>query len=182
MKEIKRNKMFILETERLKLISLDAQNLRWSIEDRRKMERNLGVKITDTELEELVKTAMRTSLKKVLENKKDYLWFTSWEIVLKKENRIIGGLCFKGCPDEKGRVEIGYGMRDEYKCKGYTTEAVKKLINWAFSFNNVTEIIAETEKDNLPSHRVLEKVGMEKYEENEKMFWWKLTKILKNSE
>ncbi len=169
--------MFILETEKLKLILLDIQNLRYSIEDRQKMERNLGVKITDTELEEPVKTAMRTSLKMVLENKKDYLWFTSWEIVLKKENRIIGGLCFKGCPDEKGRVEIGYGMQDEYRCKGYTTEAVKELINWAFTQEKVLSVIAETEKDNLPSHRVLEKVGMEKYEENEKMFWWRINKI-----
>lgn len=30
---------------------------------------------------------------------------------------------------------------------------------------------------NLPTYRVLEKVGIEKYEENENMFWWKLTKI-----
>ncbi|MBA7519532.1 hypothetical protein ES705_11611 [subsurface metagenome] len=168
--------MFILETEKLKLISLDAQNLRWSIEDRRKMERNLGVKITNTELEEPVKEAMRTSLKRVLRNKKDYLWFTSWEIVLKKENRIIGGLCFKGCPDEKGRVEIGYGMQDEYRCKGHATEAVKELINWAFTQEKVLSIIAETEKDNLPSRRVLEKIGMEKYEEKEKMFWWRMRK------
>jgi len=168
--------MFILETEKLRLIPLDAQNLRWSIEDRRKMEKNLGVKITDTELEEPVKKAMRTSLKRILGNKKDYLWFTSWEITLKIENRIIGGLCFKGCPDEKGRVEIGYGMQDEYRCKGYATEAVKELINWAFTQEKVLSIIAETEKDNLPSHRVLEKIGMEKYEEKEKMFWWRMRK------
>jgi len=77
MKEKKRNKMFILETEKLKLIPLNAQNLRWSIKDRQKMERNLEVKITDVKLEEPVKTAMRTSLRKVLENKKDYLWFTN---------------------------------------------------------------------------------------------------------
>ena len=169
--------MFILETNKLKLIPLDAHNLRYSIEDRRKMERNLGVKITDTELEEPVKEAMRTSLKIVLENKKDYLWFTNWEIVLKKENRIIGGLCFKGRPDEQGRVEIGFGMQDEHRCKGYTTEAVKELINWAFIQEKVLSVIAETEKDNLPSHRVLEKMEMQKYQENEKMFWWKINKI-----
>jgi len=169
--------MFILETNKLKLIPLDAHNLRYSIEDRRKMERNLGVKITDTELEEPVKEVMRTSLKMVLENKKDYLWFTNWEIVLKKENRIIGGLCFKGRPDEQGRVEIGYGMQDEYRCKGYTTEAVKELINWAFIQEKVLSVIAETEKDNLPSHRVLEKMGMQKYQENDKMFWLKINKI-----
>jgi len=169
--------MFILETKKLKLIPLDDYNLRLLVKDRRKMERNLGVKITDTKLEESEIIALRTSLQKVIENKEDYLWYTNWVIVLKKENRIIGGLCFKGSPDEKGKVEIGYGMQDEYRCKGYATEAVKELINWAFSFNNVTEVIAETEKNNLPSHRVLEKVGMEKYEENEKMFWWRINKI-----
>jgi len=169
--------MFILENKRLKLIPLDDYNLRLLVKDRRKMEKNLGVKITDTELEEPVKEAMKTSLKMVLENKKDYLWFTSWEIVLKKENRIIGGLCFKGCPDEKGRVEIAYGMQDKYRCKGYATEAVKELINWAFIQEKVLSVIAETERDNLPSHRVLEKVEMEKYEENEKMFWWRISKI-----
>jgi len=31
--------------------------------------------------------------------------------------------------------------------------------------------------NDLPSHRVLEKVGMGKYEENEKMFWWRINKI-----
>lgn len=124
--------MFILETGKLKLISLDGQNLRWSIEDRQKMERNLGVKITDTELEEPAKKAMRTSLKMVLENTKDYLWFTSWEIVLKKENRIIGGLCFKGYPDEKGRVEIGYGMQDEYKMQRIYDRSSKRIDKLGF--------------------------------------------------
>ncbi len=56
--KVKKNIMFILETNKLKLIPLDAHNLRYSIENRRKMERNLGVKITDTELEEPVKTAL----------------------------------------------------------------------------------------------------------------------------
>ena len=169
--------MFILETKKLKLIPLDDYNLRLLVEDRQKMERNLGVKINDTELEESEIISLRTSLQKVIENKEDYLWYTNWVIVLKKENKIIEGLCFKGCPDEKGRVEIGYGMQDEYRCKGYATEAVKELINWTFNFKIVTEIIAETEKDNLPSHRVLEKIGMEKYEEKEKMFWWRINKI-----
>jgi len=30
---------------------------------------------------------------------------------------------------------------------------------------------------NLPYHRVLEKVGMKKYEEKEKMLWWRINKI-----
>ncbi len=29
----------------------------------------------------------------------------------------------------------------------------------------------------FPSYRVLEKVGMQKFEENEKMFWWRINKI-----
>ena len=33
------------------------------------------------------------------------------------------------------------------------------------------------DNNNFPSHRVLEKMGMQKYQENEKMFWWKINKI-----
>jgi len=30
---------------------------------------------------------------------------------------------------------------------------------------------------NLTSYRVLEKIEIQKYQENEKMFWWRLNKI-----
>jgi RimJ/RimL family protein N-acetyltransferase len=156
------------------MIPLDKDNLRLLIEDRRKMEENLGLVISNVEIEDSVKDAMKSLLQNVTENIEDYLWFTNWVIVLKEENRIIGGLCFKNRPTKNGEVEIGYGIQDEYRCKGYMTEALKRSIKWAFAFDYVSAVIAETEKTNIPSQRVLEKVGMRNYRKTKKMIWWKI--------
>jgi ribosomal-protein-alanine N-acetyltransferase len=170
--------LFALESDRLQMIPLYKDNLRLLIEDRQKMEENLGLVISNVENEDSVKDAMKTSLQNVTENTEDYLWFTFWVIVLKEENRIIGGLCFKNRPNNNGEVEIGYGIQEEYRCKGYMTEALKEIIRWAFAFDCVSAVIAETEKTNLPSHRVLEKVGMRNYGKRKKMIWWKIEKMM----
>ncbi len=41
------------------------------------------------------------------------MWYMLKQIVLVTENKIIGGICFKGSPNENGEVEIGYGLDDE---------------------------------------------------------------------
>jgi RimJ/RimL family protein N-acetyltransferase len=56
------------------------------------------------------------------------------------------------------------------------TETLSTIIKWSFSQNKVKIVTAETNKDNKASQRVLEKVGMEKYKEEEKTFWYKIEK------
>ncbi len=172
--------MFELQTERLRLMRLNLENLRLFIEDRQKMEKNLGLKINGEVLEKHVKKAMETSLKYAMDDKDNYLWYTNWQIVLKEENRSIGGIGFKRCPNENGEVEVGFGIQPEYQGKGYITEALKEIIKWAFEQPQVSSVIAETEKTNTPSYRVLEKAGMAKYRETEKCFLWKITKTKEN--
>ena len=43
----------------------------------------------------------------------------------------VGQMGFKGPPDEKGRVEIGYGINASCEGRGYATEGVKALTLWA---------------------------------------------------
>ena len=87
------------------------------------------------------------------------LWYTAWRMALKSApEKPIGDLCFKG-PPEKGGVEIGYGTEPGYEGKGYMTEAVKHLTEWALAQENVYTVFAETAPDNLASRRVLEKAA-----------------------
>ena len=60
-----------------------------------------------------------------------YLFSTLWTIILKEENKMVGDLCFVGEPDAEGEIEIGYGTYDEFRKRGYMTEAVNGMINWA---------------------------------------------------
>ena len=55
----------------------------------------------------------------------------------------VGQMGFKGPPDEKGRVEIGYGVNASYEGRGYATEGVKALILWASKQPRVEHVVAE---------------------------------------
>lgn len=72
------------------------------------------------------------------------------------------GVCgFKGRPDQSGSVEIGYSILGAYQCLGFATEAVTRLVGWAFSHHNVNEVCAETLPHLSQSIRVLKKNGFE---------------------
>ena len=86
----------------------------------------------------------------------DRIWYAPWKMEQKGTEAMIGDLCFKGTP-QKGSVEIGYGVLPEYEGKGYTTEAVRAMVQWAFEDARVEYVEAETEPGNKASQRVLEK-------------------------
>ena len=56
------------------------------------------------------------------------------------------------------------------------TETLKIIIKWSFRHDEIKSVIAETNKDNKASQRVLEKGGMKKYKEEEKTYWYKINK------
>ncbi|KKH45660.1 ribosomal-protein-alanine acetyltransferase [Methanosarcina sp. 1.H.T.1A.1] len=60
---------------------------------------------------------------------------------------------------ENGILEIGYSMLFDYQNKGYATEAVRSMLQWAFSSLKINCIIAHTYPHLKASIRVLEKNG-----------------------
>ena len=89
----------------------------------------------------------------------DRLWYAAWYIEPKDApGEIAGELCFKG-PAADGAVEIGYGLREGFCGRGYMTEAVRALTEWALSQKGVERVEAETEPDNAASQRVLARAG-----------------------
>ena len=166
--------MIGLESKRLTLIPLEAQNLISSLEDHDKMEADLGVKVTHTMLDDEMEYAMKVRLRKVLEDSDNYLWLTNWAVVLREENRIIGFIMIKGIPNENGEVIVGYGIEENYRRNGYATETLKSLTEWIFKNPKALSVIADTEKTNIPSHKVLENLGAFKYKENDELIWWKI--------
>ncbi|MBZ9622538.1 GNAT family N-acetyltransferase [Clostridium sp. FP2] len=177
--------MIEVTTQRLKIIPLDIENYRLYIENSNEMEENLGLKITNKIWDENIKGAFQYRFKKVSENKERYLWETLWIVICKEENREIASLMIKGYPNEKGEVIIGYGTNETFQNKGYMTEAVEGLIKWIFTNPKALSIVADTEKTNIASHRVLEKNGFIKYKESvktsdegevEELVWWRLVK------
>ena len=74
---------------------------------------------------------------------------------------LIGNAGFKGVPDGRGSVELGYALLPEWQGQGYGTELAGRLVAWAFSHDHVERIMAETYPEFVGSVRVLEKHGFQ---------------------
>lgn len=112
--------------------------------------------ITHTD-DEGLKLAYTEMLTMALENPQYRPWYAAWFIETPDGQR-IGELCFKGL-SANGTAEIGYGILPDFQNRGYATEAVKAVTDWALSQPGVNTITAETEADNLTSQKVLLNCG-----------------------
>lgn len=104
------------------------------------------------------------------------LGWGAWLVIKKSDGQVIGDIGFKGNPNVDKQVEVGYGFLKEHWNKGYATEAVNAILQWAFATGKVEIIIAETLSDNLGSMRVLEKLNMQRVGTTEQMVNWRLEK------
>ena len=81
-----------------------------------------------------------------------YIWLTGTE-------QCIGRVYIHSKPELNGEVEIGYGISEEYRNKGYATAAVKIILRYGFHYLGLERISSSTQEENIGSQRVLEKCG-----------------------
>lgn len=93
-----------------------------------------------------------------LQQGKPSVWFSPFAFIEERLNRIVGTGGFKGSPVDR-RVEIGYGVAEQLRGRGFATAALRELLQVAFSEPSVVEVYAETAPDNVSSRRVVENVG-----------------------
>jgi ribosomal-protein-alanine N-acetyltransferase len=70
---------------------------------------------------------------------------------------LIGQAGFKGRPDARGTVELGYSLLASSQGLGFGTELVRALTSWAFDHQRVERVMADTYPEFVASVRVLEK-------------------------
>jgi len=115
-----------------------------------------------------------TILPNVAAQGSNYLFSTLWAIISKEENIVVGDLCFLGEPNANGEIEIGYGTYEDFRKRGFMTEAVGGMIKWCERQPNVISIIASTFKDNVASYSVLLNNGFIMSGETNTLFKWVL--------
>lgn len=167
----------IIETQRLKLLPLTPEQLVKYCQTDNLLEIELGLNLTPRLIDDDLKEALKnTLLPAVADPSKNYLFSTLWTLISKDQNTMVGDLCFKGEPNKHGEIEIGYGTYDRFQNQGFMTEAVAGIITWAFTQKGVEAVLAETDKDNFPSRKILEKNKFVPYQETEEGIWWKLVR------
>ncbi|MFJ5624034.1 GNAT family N-acetyltransferase [Peribacillus loiseleuriae] len=85
-----------------------------------------------------------------------------WGIERKGTKGIIGTIGFNAWLPKHKRAEIGYEIHPEQWRKGYTMEAVSKVISYGFEKMNLTRIGAVVFIENEASNKLLTKIGFQK--------------------
>jgi len=92
-------------------------------------------------------------------------------IIEKSSGLSVGGIGFKNSPDVDGAVEIGYGVCQLSQGRGLATEAVAAMCD--FARRDVRCVLAETDRKNVASQRVLEKAGFVRIQESDETIRWR---------
>lgn len=166
---------FELETKRLWLLPLDLTSLELLKQDRRLLESHLGLNPSNLTIDKSIQGEMNEAMNFWIEgvraNPEEYCWLTNWEIILKTENRVVGGIGLHRMSTKN--VMVGYVMDINYYNKGIATESLQALKNWVFSHKAIAQISADTPINNLGSQQVLLKNGFVEIERNKEIVHWR---------
>jgi len=164
---------FTLETERLYLVALTVPQLGLWLENVSLLEEQLQCRYGGQKLEGFFRRIVSGQLSAVRRAADAYPWHTFCWIIDKKAGEAVGTIDFKNPPNDRGETEIGYGLGENRRGKGYMTEIVQALCVWALEQPGVRRILAETEPTNTASQNVLRRCGFVRFRSGEND-WWKL--------
>lgn len=81
-------------------------------------------------------------------------------VILKEIEELIGVVGIGNKEEVENEIEIAFFISQVYCNNGYTSEAAKAMIKWAFATLKLDYLMAIVEPDNMPSQRVVEKCGL----------------------
>lgn len=151
----------LIKSRRLSLIAATPELIEKDIKGRDFLSEALDVNIPESWPPELYGPRAKQFAITQLDDIAEQGWLF-WYLLTHDDPSELVGICgFKGRPDESGSVEIGYSILSDFQRRGFATEAVARLVVWAFSHHNVKEVCAETLPHLVQSIRVLQKNGFE---------------------
>jgi RimJ/RimL family protein N-acetyltransferase len=96
-------------------------------------------------------------------------WFVTLDGV------VIGDCHTHRYADEAGDIEIGYGLAEPYRGRGFGTELVKGFSAWLLGQEGIRRVVARhVPVDNVPSRRALESAGFVLEDADDEYTWYAL--------
>jgi ribosomal-protein-alanine N-acetyltransferase len=150
----------VVRTKRLELTPLPGPALDALLAgDRDTLERLTGARFVDPAAPPYMAEALPVVRDRLRHAPGEVAWW-NWLAVRSDSREAVGSVAFAGPPDREGAVLIGYAMYPGFEGRGYATEAVGAMMEWAFAQRGVREVRALAPVWNTPALRVAENVGM----------------------
>lgn len=154
--------MIVLETERLYLKMLDGTRAK-DVANYYKRNRSFLKKWESSKRDDFFSAEYHESLLNLEKNEIENGTRLKLWIYLKEKDSLIGYINFGNII--RGSFEssyLGYKLDDSFKNKGYMTEALRKAIDYYFSVLKLHRIEVNMMPSNLPSQKVVQKLGFAK--------------------
>jgi RimJ/RimL family protein N-acetyltransferase len=147
----------VLRTARLDLIHATLEIVHADLHSREKLPRLLRAEIGEGWPPPLLDVRAMEQLKKSLLDDPNLGGWTAWYWILRQPRTLIGLSGFKSRP-ANGVVELGYSVLERFQRRGFATEVVGTMTQWALT-RGVERVFAETLPELVASQRVLLKNG-----------------------
>lgn len=169
----------LIHTQRLRLISCEEKHLAAIVRDPRSLGELLKVAIPEQWPEHPQAYRHARDLLK----KSPLLVYSGWWLYLFVDaalKTLVGSGGFKSAPDADGVVEIGCEIAPAYRRRGFATEALCGLINYAFTRPGVSAVDAHSLPRKGPQSDLLRGLGMKQIGEATdvvagKVWRWQIT-------
>ncbi|MBQ8514440.1 MAG: GNAT family N-acetyltransferase [Ruminococcus sp.] len=127
--------LYEADWQKMKSIFIDFNNSKYAVYD-------VPLPIDDEETRALTKKFAESNL--------------FFAVFLKESDNMLGYVCFH---KDKDKYDLGYCFHSTYHLNGYAYESTKALIEYLVDEHNVVNFTAGAAIDNIPSCRLLEKLG-----------------------
>jgi ribosomal-protein-alanine N-acetyltransferase len=147
-----------LTTARLRLVPMPLSCAIAQPEDRDTIARATNAHVPESWPVEHYDQEMLDWLRDVLTKNPDEEYVTRY-IILRDTNTVVG-MVGSNALDDDGRVVIGYSVLPEHQRRGYASEALTAIIEWARSDTRMRRIVGFTYPHLIASIRTMEHCGM----------------------
>ena len=156
-----------ITSARLVLVSMSADFVGALVAgDREEAQRLAGITIPGDWPDEHDEGFLRLRLRQMRDDPELEQWLVRALVLPERGRPMIGHAGFHGKPGTNAlrkpeAVEIGYTIFEPYRGRGYATEAVAALLEWARTQRGVERFVASVAPGNAPSLAIVRKLGFE---------------------
>src|SRR5437773_30710 len=156
-----------IRSERLELVSMSPDFIDALLAERRSdAEATAVLKLPDDWPDAHDTGFLRFRLRQMREQPEIQEWFVYAVVLPDGERPMIGHAGFHGPPGVNAvkapdAVEIGYSIFEPYRRRGYATEVVRALIDWASREHSIRRFIASISPDNSASLALIRRLGFQ---------------------
>ncbi|WKA58291.1 GNAT family N-acetyltransferase [Planococcus shenhongbingii] len=157
-------------TDRLKVITFELEMIEALLEGPEQLEKLIPYQVLADYPMDVYKQFFPYKIDRFIEQPEENVW--EGLIINRELHMVIGDIGFKGGPDEKGEINLGYSVLPRFQGHGFATEAAAAMLEWGLEQPGVKKVTATCSPGNIASIRVLQKAGLKQLREDAKKIYW----------